>query len=287
MELAIKLKGFMPKPQEGFVLKEGETRFGPQGQVVARGIPKTDMTLDPVIDLTRQLESLPQNHPARPHLEARIKYLTTHATPASAIEKPPVGYRKTPEGDLIAIPGGPAYLRESEKHSKDYQGLLTANTKTEEGIKKINEILDPKKSDAFNSNFGGYNALATQYMPGETQDMKARIESLKSDMKAAGLELIRTGGGIGQMTEREWPIVQDMIDRISPLMSEKQAKDSFQNVKAYLQRIRNNAENVYETEWSGNQLYKPRKKTIYIEERVTPSGKRLGKKADGTIEEIQ
>jgi len=286
--MASKLKAFAKKPSETFVLKEGETKFSPQGQVVARGSPKTDMTLDPVIDLTAKLNSLPPNDPARPHIEARIRYLTTHATPASAIEKPPAGYRKTPEGDLVAIPGGPAFLKESEKHSKDYQGLITANTKTEEGIKKINDILDPKKSDAFNSNFGGYNALATQYMPGEAQNMRAKIESLKSDMKAAGLELIRTGGGIGQMTEREWPIVQDMIDKISPLMGEPAARDAFANVKSYLQRIRSNAENVYETEWSGNQLYKPIKsETQYIEIRTTPSGKRLGKKADGTIEEIK
>lgn len=153
--------------------------------------------------------------------------------------------------DLISV-------KQLNEHAKDFNTVQAAETRTDQALKKIDYILDPKNKHGFERNFGGYNALITSQYP-DAQDMKVKIESLKSDLKMAGLEMIRAGGSIGQMTEREWPIVQNLIDSIDPKMGETAARDAFNNIKTYLDNIRNNARETYKTNWSGTQFYKPTK----------------------------
>lgn len=166
------------------------------------------------------------------------------------------GQRMTPSGGVELIEGTPQYRKEADKHAKDYGALLALDTKTDNAIKKIDEILDKKNEGGFNSQFGGYNAYLTRMFPGQTQDVGAKIESLKANMKTAGLELIRAGGSIGQMTEREWPIVQDQLDRLDPKMSEEQARDAFKNIKNNFMKIKQNALDTYKTEWGDTQFAK-------------------------------
>lgn len=166
------------------------------------------------------------------------------------------GQRMNPAGGVELIEGTPQYRKEADKHAKDYGALLALDTKTDNAIKKIDEILDKKNEGGFNSQFGGYNAYMTRLFPGQTQDVGAKIESLKANMKTAGLELIRAGGSIGQMTEREWPIVQDQLDRLDPKMSEEQARAAFENIKSNFLKIKQNALDTYKTEWEGTQFAK-------------------------------
>lgn len=155
--------------------------------------------------------------------------------------------------DLISV-------KQLGQHSKDYAAVKTVNTRTDQALKKIDWILDPKRKDEFELNFGGYNAYASSRLP-QAQDMRVKINSTKSDLKAAGLEMIRSGGSIGTMTEKEWPIVEQMIDSIDLKMSEDAAREAFANIQQYMNRIRENANSAYSTEWQGTQFYKQPKKT--------------------------
>jgi hypothetical protein len=150
--------------------------------------------------------------------------------------------------DLVSI-------KQLSEHAKDFDAVQTAGTRTDQAMKKIDYILDEKNKDQFELNFGGYNAYATSALP-SAQNMKVKIESLKSDLKMAGLELMRSGGSVGQMTEREWPIVQNMIDSIDPRLGEKEARDAFKNIRTYMNNIRDNAKNTYKTNWEQTQFYK-------------------------------
>jgi hypothetical protein len=161
-----------------------------------------------------------------------------------------------PDGRVELRQGSAEFVKQSGLHAKDYQAVLGVEAKTDNAVRKIDEILSPNKEGAFNKNFGGYNALVSQYLPGEAQNVRATIDSLKSDLKNAGLELMRMGGSIGQMTIAEWPIVERAIENITPLMSEKQARDAFTKVKSHMQRLLNNARDVYQTEWGQTQFYK-------------------------------
>jgi hypothetical protein len=161
------------------------------------------------------------------------------------------------EGRVDAVPGSKTYIQQSQKHAKSLQTYKAVYTKSNQMFNKIDEILDPKNADAFAGNFGGYNAEITRLLPGKNTDLRKKIDSFKSNMKAVGLELMRSGGSIGQMTEREWPIVEQMLGAIDPVLSEEDARMEFQRIKARVEQIVNNASDIYDTEWGETQYYKP------------------------------
>lgn len=160
------------------------------------------------------------------------------------------------EQRVEAVPGSDIHQKQSAAHAKDDAALRGVETKMDTAIQKIAGLLDPKNEDAFNGNFGGYNAYATQYAPGAASEARKTIESIKSDLKAAGLEMMRSGGSIGQMTQQEWPIVERMISTIDPVLGEKKAREEFGKIVAYMESIKENARKVYETEWGGTQFAK-------------------------------
>ena len=175
--------------------------------------------------------------------------------PGTKLEK---GERWNPDEQRIeTVPGSKLYVAQSNAHGKDRSSLVAVETKTNSAINKIDEILDPKNQAGFDANFSGmvpYGGFVTgRFAP----DSRRKIESLKSDMKSAGLELIRQGGSIGQITEREWPILEAMIAGISPEMTPEAARAEFKKVRAYMNRLKDNAKDAYQTEWGDTQYFKP------------------------------
>lgn len=180
------------------------------------------------------------------------------AGPGTKLEK---GERwNAAEQRIETVPGSKLHVAQSDKHGKDFQALQGVDTKVESAIGKIDYILSPENKSGFDANFGGYNAYVAGRLPGKATDIRKNIDSLKSDLKAAGLELMRSGGSIGQITEREWPIIEGMIGALSPDMSEDEARLQFGKIKTYMNRIRANAREAYDTEWGGSQYHKADKK---------------------------
>jgi hypothetical protein len=176
--------------------------------------------------------------------------------PGTKLEK---GERWNAEEQRIeTVPGSKLFVAQSGAHGKDRAALVAVETKTKSAVNKINEILDPKNATGFDANFSStvpYSGFVTGRL---APDSRRRIESLKSDMKAAGLELIRAGGqSIGQITEREWPILENMIAGISPEMTPAAARAEFKKVAAYMERLKDNAKEAYQTEWGDTQYFKP------------------------------
>jgi hypothetical protein len=168
------------------------------------------------------------------------------------------GERWNEEKQVIeAIQGSDIFKKQKEKFSGEYKGATSVISQTENGLKKIDDILNEANTEGFKMNFGGYNAYATQYVSGPASDMRKKIDSFKNDMKAAGKQLLATGGSIGQITEREWPILQGMIASIDPVMSEKEAEEKFEEIRNQFRRLIERTIDTYETEFSDSQFYKP------------------------------
>jgi hypothetical protein len=161
------------------------------------------------------------------------------------------------EQRIETVPGSKLNIAQSNAHNKDRESLKAVETKAQSAIAKIDELLSPKYIDGFRANFSGdlpYSGVVTQYF---APDARRRIDSLKSDMKNAGLELIRAGGSIGQITEREWPIIEQMIAAITPDMTYQEAELQMKKVRAYLTKVQNNAKDSYQNEWGGTQYFEP------------------------------
>jgi hypothetical protein len=158
---------------------------------------------------------------------------------------------------IEAIAGSDIFKKQKEKFSDEYKGATSVISQTENGLNKISEILDQANKDGFEMNFGGYNAYASRYASGPASDMRKKIDSFKSDMKAAGKQLLATGGSIGQITEREWPILEQMIASIDPVLSEDEARKTFQDIENRFRRLIERTVDTYETQFSDSQFYKP------------------------------
>ena len=167
------------------------------------------------------------------------------------------GERYNPETERIeAVRGSDLYIAQSQKHQKDAKAVEGVASKSDDAIKNINEMLDPKNEEGFNNNFGGYSAYITNKLTGNTAKVGSMLEKFKSNMKAAGLELFRTGGSIGAMTEKEWPIVQNEIAALSPKMEVDDAREAMRSIAARLQRIKDSAHEIYSDTWGETQFYK-------------------------------
>jgi hypothetical protein len=181
----------------------------------------------------------------------------TSATGPDGVKLKP-GERLTSEGNVEAVPGSEIFNKQKAKQTVDYKGATTVVDKIAEAQAKIDRITSEDNSSGFAGNFGGYNAAyGTQYFPGQTQDVASDIESLKADLKNAGLELIRNGGSIGQITEREWPIIEQQLASLTPMLSEAKARDILANVSARLKNISDRALETYDMQWGDTQFYAP------------------------------
>ena len=205
---ATHFKGLIPKPAEPYTLGPDQARFDASGKPIAVGPAKTDTTLDPVIDLTNRLQSLPPDHPARPALEARVKYLTTHPsldrqpgtaiTPVKIVDPNNPGQAividgrtgrplgNVPETTKLGITGGreSVYVQRmmmgANQASKDLANVvqlpLTASTGVFGGRKQGPGLFDAGAEVLANKATGqeaqAYNAMATGF-----QRSLAQIES--------------------------------------------------------------------------------------------------------------
>ena len=172
------------------------------------------------------------------------------------------GERYNPETKTIeAIPGSDIFIAQSQKHEKDAKAVQGVARKTDEATTTIDTILSDKNKDAFASNFGGYSAYATRLQSGDVARVRNLLTTMASNLKAAGLEEFRTGGSIGAMTEREWPIVEKQIASLSPEMSVDDARDVVTDVKRRLTRMRDDAKEMYTDTWGQTQYVKQPKGT--------------------------
>ena len=108
-----------------------------------------------------------------------------------------------------------------------------------------------EKADVLKSHPGlsGITGTSGRFPSIDTGDA-ARAETLLSEFKASikkqGLELAREGGSIGQMTEKEWPIVEEMVAKIDPVkLGVEGTRDQIDKVVAFAESLTKRAQSKY------------------------------------------
>jgi hypothetical protein len=243
---------------KGYRLKGDSTRAFINGQMVSMGrdtgAERARMKEDLLI--AKQRQELDNSGIENQLKRAQLDQMTRGGQGIPKLEKGEVWNAEA--GRVDAAPGSSRFITQQGKFAADKRALDSVAMKTQGAVDKVDEILGPGGSagpgDGFKSNFGGYNAYLTQYLPGEASDKRKKIDSLKSDLRAAGLEMMRSGGSIGAMTEREWPIVEQMMAGISPVLSETEAAFQLAKVKTKMQQIRSSAQEDYDTSWRNTQF---------------------------------
>lgn len=161
------------------------------------------------------------------------------------VEKPPAGYRKTPEGNLEAIPGGPADVKQQGVLNQDTSALNTNSANLDRLATAANELLQ-------HPGLVGITGLrgAVPDVPGTAAaDARAKLLTLKAQTGFNTLQEMRnaskTGGAVGQVTEKEWPLLQSAIAALETAQSEKQMRESLQKVIQYTDGAKDRLRQAY------------------------------------------
>jgi len=234
------------------------SHVGLTGQQVVDSLKQTTTNTDvggQVVQQQRDAFGRPVGEPT-----SLAKTLTPKEAAAGGLAEIPKlkpGERYNPETKTVeAIPGSDIFIAQSQKHEKDAKAVQGVARKTDEAVQTIDDILSPKNTEAFNSNFGGYSAYATRLQSGDVARVRNALTTMASNLKAAGLEEFRSGGSIGAMTEKEWPIVEKQIASLSPEMSAEDARATIADVKRRLKRMRDDAHELYTDTWGQTQYVK-------------------------------
>lgn len=186
---------------------------------------------------------------------------TAGAGEAGMVKPPSLqkGERWNPEAQRVeAVEGSDIYIKQSGKHNKDFTAINAINNQRDLAVGKLDKLLAPENKDAFDNLFGGYTAYATRELSGKTANLRSDLESLKNNLKAAGKKIIAGAGpgAIGQITEREWPILEGMIAELRPTMTEEGAREKLQEIRTFLDNLSTQAADEYETTWGRTQFFK-------------------------------
>ena len=179
--------------------------------------------------------------------------------PQSMLQKDQRWVKKDGQWVAEIIPGTKTDQKLKGDFATDQDAYNTLVDTTKTGKAKIAAILSPENEKGFKGMFGGYNAkYGTQYMSGNTAAVKQKLETLKSELKAAGLAIMRSGGGVGQITEKEWAIMEKLIDSVDPLMDEKDARNVLKSISEQLDTALIKGKRKFETEWADSRYAKPK-----------------------------
>ena len=155
------------------------------------------------------------------------------------------------------------WLKYSNQHTLDRDSTLSTLDTSNMAQSKISDITSNKN---FGYVFGGYTEKAlSKLAPGEIKAMQLQVESLKDQLKSAGLNLVKSANkaGIGAITEKEWPIFEGMIGKLDPSMDEKSAKQSLDKINAFFEKTKMRVADSYDRKWKTKQdFYDPEIKTM-------------------------
>ena len=222
-----------------------------------------EMKYDPRVALQTKIEATEKN--LRTKEEAQENRAEESFKRRSALNLYNTGQEYNENNKLVDIVGAAPYRTNTRNHANDVQELRSIQLTAQSAVDNIDEILSTENKSGFDDNFGGYTAIASRLMPdilptgygGTTAlNVKAKLEKLGSDMANSGLNTARAGGSIGQITEKEWPMLQRMIANITYQLSEDEARKQLKKVREKFVQFALNADEKYINTWDyGEQQY--------------------------------
>lgn len=151
----------------------------------------------------------------------------------AAANKAPPGYRFKPDRSLEAIPGGPADTKLQGALNTDTASLSTSNANFDRLATAANEVMR-------HPGLGGITGLQGAFpnVPGgAAANAKAKLETLKAQVGFGVLQELRnaskTGGALGQVTEKEHVLLQNALAALDQAQDEPQMKESLQKIIDY------------------------------------------------------
>ena len=153
--------------------------------------------------------------------------------------KAPPGYRFTANGNLEAIPGGPADEKATMAGKKAEQRKQAALVQTDRMIQATNDAL--KLVDK-SLTTGIPGAVAAKIPGTDASDLQATLETIKANLGFAELQAMReaspTGGALGSVAVQELNSLQSTVANLSPNQSADQLRVNLKKIAHHQQNMR-------------------------------------------------
>lgn len=211
----------LPKKPEAFTLKPGEVRYGPDGkQQVTAPQPEekpAPFTLTPGGKRYDSAGNVIAEAPDKPEPQPRV----------------PPGYRMTKDGNMEAVPGGPADLKLQGAFNQDTAALSGATSSMDRLATAANELMR-------HPGLGGITGKMSMFpnVPGsDAANAQAKLNTLKSQVGFGVLQDMRnnsrTGGALGSVSDAEGKRLEANLSALENAQSEDQMKESLQKILEY------------------------------------------------------
>ena len=165
--------------------------------------------------------------------------------------KPPAGYRYTPDNNLEAIKGGPADLKLQGALNADTQALSGSTASMDRLAAASNEVLN---HPGLKSIYGLRGTLPN--VPGsQAADAGALLNTLKSQVGFGVLQDMRnnskTGGALGAVSDKEGAMLQANLAALEKAQSVEQAQLSLKKIVAYTDAAKDRLRDAYNMKHNG------------------------------------
>ena len=171
--------------------------------------------------------------------------------------KPPSGYRSTAEGNLEAIPGGPADTKIQGQLNQDTAALNSSQAGLDRMQLEAERLLKHpglEKTTGIMSVVPLAGGLAS--VPGtDAANFKAGLENLKSQSGLAVLQEMRnnskTGGALGQVSDFENKMLQANLATLDRAQSKSEFKAALEKIITYTESAKGRLRNAYNMKHQG------------------------------------
>lgn len=216
----------------------------------------------------------------------------------------PMGQRLNANGELEWIPGSPGEIKAKGIETKASDQLAIHNAGTDALVRNIDQLIgNPDAGTSEHKGLKGSVGYLDAKLPPVNRDQataQALIKGLLSKSAVSGLQQIRQSGTApGSITEKEWPLFQNLIATLDPTQDEATFTDQLKELRRVAMESKARAQHGYETTFGNKnpatQSPAPPSAAApaapaapqYVEVRVAADGRKIGKKADGTFEVVK
>lgn len=221
------LQGFDPANPQGMVgaLSQGapEEALGLATALAGRQPPAPEWQLDPVTG--QPFAITPQGQVQ--YGEGRVNVRQSGA----ADRAPPAGYRWTPDGNMEAVPGGPADVRAGESAQRNRRFYETAIRNRENVLQSINNA----RSQASGWTTGVAGQVLGAVGGTAAHDLQSEVDTIIANIGFEALQEMRansqTGGALGQVAVRELEMLQSTIASLRISQSREQFQRNLSRVE--------------------------------------------------------
>ena len=236
-------------------LTQDQLQRGAQGPTMTPAVPAGPMPTN-MVEMQRPAQPAQEQFDNDPHVAAIQRFIQTKRQGAgqqtrlveSEINKnnrapvggagafggnrPPPGYRFLPDGDLEAIPGGPADAKLQAKDEKTESSRQAAVKQAGRIIETIDSALG--KVGMTSTGLGSYMAG----IPGtKARDLRSEITTIKANLGFAELQAMRqaspTGGALGQVAVQELEALQATVASLDQGQSDEQLERNLRKVRQH------------------------------------------------------